>query len=449
MELDLLQIARDLVRADTVSSRGTAGAVAVLRPLYERLGWQVQVLEGPESTPSAPQQSLLARAPGAASGDGFLGVTHLDTVDPGPRELWKSDPFELTADGDRLVGLGSADVKIDAACKLLAFARLKDASLSRPLAFLGTYMEEVGCKGARQFAQTMPFPARYVACGEPSELRIIDAHKGYAVVRVLIADRAPQRAPGPFRKLHVLGKAAHSSTPHLGENAILKAWPLLQQVGQVQAGSVANKVPAELRALVEDPHAPDDARHAFDHGWQLDGALRLAHALWEDWQAAVKASSPGPNPRFNPPDAVANWGALESDGPKLELFFDARLVPGQSPQALLGPFEQAAAARSDARYVIQVRVERANEAMALQRPSALLDAAQAAARQLGLNPEPQAKPTNTEAGVFAGAGCESIVFGPGVSTRNAHCANEYQLHAQCKTAIDFYEALARRLCARA
>lgn len=449
MELDLLQIARDLVRANTVSSRGTAEAVAVLRPLYEQLGWQVQVLEGAESTPSAPQLSLLARAPGPASGDGFLGVTHLDTVDPGPRELWQSDPYALTGDGERVVGLGSADVKIDAACKLLAFARLRGTELARPVAFLGTHQEEVGCKGARQFAQQMPFPARYVSCGEPSELRIIDAHKGYAVVRVVIADRQPQRAPGPFRKLHVLGRAAHSSTPHLGENAILKAWPLLQSVGQLRAGSVANKVPAELHALVQDFHAPEDAQHAFEHGWLLDGALRIAFDLWQAWQDAARASAPAPNPRFKPAECVVNWGALESDGPKLSLFFDARLLPGQSPQALLGPFEKAAAACADARYAIEVRVDRANEAMALHCPSALLDAAQATATQLGLNPEPQAKPTNTEAGVFAGAGCEAMVFGPGVSTNNAHCANEYQLVSQCKTAIDFYEALARRLCARA
>ena len=446
MELDLLQIARDLVGANTVSTRGTADAVAVLQPLYEKLGWQVRVLEGPESTPSARQLNLLARAPGSASGDGFLAVTHLDTVDPGPRELWKTDPHVLTQNGDQLFGLGSADVKIDAACKLLAFSRLKDAAFTRPLAFLGTYMEEVGCKGARQFATSQRdiFPARYVACGEPSELRIIDAHKGYAVVRVRITDREAKPLAGPFRALHVLGKAAHSSTPHLGENAILKAWSQLSNVGALVAGSVANKVPAELRAHLADPSGSEKLEGAF----QLDAALQEANRLWDAWQKSVAQSSPGPNARFKPADAVSNWGALKSDGATLEIFFDARLVPGQSPSAVLQPFQKAADAGAK-RFAIDVRVDRSNEAMQLQRPSVLLEAAQAASTSLGLNPEPQAKPTNTEAGVFASAGCESIVFGPGVSTANAHCANEVQLVSQCKTAIDFYEALARKLCVKA
>ncbi|MBS2030038.1 MAG: M20/M25/M40 family metallo-hydrolase [Deltaproteobacteria bacterium] len=447
MELDLLQIARDLVGANTVSSRGTADAVAVLQPLYEKLGWTVRVLEGPESTPSARQLNLLARAPGSASGEGFLAVTHLDTVDPGPRELWKSDPFVLTGEGERIVGLGSADVKIDAACKLLAFARLKDAAFARPLAFLGTYMEEVGCKGARNFAtlQRDAFPARYVACGEPSELRIIDAHKGYVVVRVRITDRQPKPLAGPFRSVHVLGKAAHSSTPHLGENAILKAWPELRGVGAIDAGSVANKVPAELRAHVADPNGSVKLDGAFD----LDPALQVAHNACFAWTSAIKKTSPGPNARFNPADAVCNWGVLESQGANVEAIFDARLVPGQSPQAVFGYFEPWIQKHVDPRFDVTVQIERSNEAMQLQRPSALLDAAQAASKALGLDPEPQAKPTNTEAGVFASAGYESIVFGPGVSTGNAHCANEVQLVSQCRTAIDFYEALARKLCVKA
>jgi acetylornithine deacetylase/succinyl-diaminopimelate desuccinylase-like protein len=447
MDFDLLQLARDLVAADSVSARGTARPVAILRPLYEKLGWSVRIDEGPESAGQVRHQNLLAVAPGG-SGSGLLGVTHLDTVDPGPRTAWSSDPFTLTGSEERLVGLGAADVKIDAACKLIGFSRLRGTTLTRPLAFLGTFQEEVGCKGARHFTAAPPFHAQYVLCGEPSELRIIDAHKGYAVVRVTIADRAPKRLPGPFRQLHITGKAAHSSTPHLGENAILKGWPYLQSVAQVEAGSVANKVAAELHALLDDPAAPDDARHASADAWQLDEALHLARGLWDDWQRAAAESAPAPNPRFSPAECVVNWGALKNDGPNLSLFFDARLLPGQSPSALLGPFEKSAAARATARHAVEVQVDRCNEAMALPRPSALLDAAQQTSRALGLDPAPQAKPTNTEAGIFASAGAESIVFGPGVSTGNAHCANEFQLLSQCRRAIDFYEALARTLCTR-
>jgi acetylornithine deacetylase/succinyl-diaminopimelate desuccinylase-like protein len=65
----------------------------------------------------------------------------------------------------------------------------------------------------------------------------------------------------------------------------------------------------------------------------------------------------------------------------------------------------------------------------------------------GLDPTPQAKPTSTEAGVFARKGCEAIVFGPGRSTGNAHTPNERIEMAQLEKACDLYESLLLELCA--
>jgi acetylornithine deacetylase/succinyl-diaminopimelate desuccinylase-like protein len=439
MELDLLQIARALVRAETVSARGTSAAVEILKPLYERLGWKVQLAgEGPG------QENFLATT-GPAQGPGVLFVTHLDTVDPGPRDLWKTDPFELTVDGDRWTGLGSADVKIDAACKLLAFSRLAANRewARRPVGFLGTFKEEVGCRGARHFVEHPLFPFTQVVCGEPSELKIVDAHKGYLVVRIEIRGRrAASRLPGPFRRVVVEGRSAHSSTPHLGENAILKGLSSLASgIGRVVGGSVANKVPARMELWVADPQGTEeipDAAH-------LDDAIHLAQQLFRDWSQWVAATSGTPNTRFDPPHAVANWGKLHSSGDSLQLLFDCRLMPGQKPSDVLTPFEAALRAQVSGRWTVTLDVDRSNEAMELARPSPLLEAAQQQSRELGLDDQPRAKPTNTEAGVFASAGAEALVFGPSISTNNAHCANEYALASQCQRAIDFYEGLARRL----
>ena len=57
-----------------------------------------------------------------------------------------------------------------------------------------------------------------------------------------------------------------------------------------------------------------------------------------------------------------------------------------------------------------------------------------------------AKPTSTEAGIFARAGCEAIVIGPGRSTGNAHTANERIESSQLEKAIDLYESLLIELC---
>ena len=64
-----------------------------------------------------------------------------------------------------------------------------------------------------------------------------------------------------------------------------------------------------------------------------------------------------------------------------------------------------------------------------------------------LDATPKAKPTSTEAGVFARAGCQAAVIGPGRSTGNAHTANERIEMAQLEKACDLYESLLVELCA--
>jgi acetylornithine deacetylase/succinyl-diaminopimelate desuccinylase-like protein len=216
--MNLLELAKALIAADTVSHKGTSAAVEVLAPLYREAGLSVTIQE--EQRDGARHQNLFGEYPGKDSG-GLLLVTHLDTVDPGPLELWtQTNPYQLAQKGDTLYGLGSADTKLDSICKLFAVRELKGKPLRRSLQLLGTYEEEVGAKGARHFLKTPQCTARFVACSEPSELTIIRAHKGYAVVVVHVEMAKAERVEGPLEKVVYDGKAAHSSTPHLGINAI-------------------------------------------------------------------------------------------------------------------------------------------------------------------------------------------------------------------------------------
>jgi acetylornithine deacetylase/succinyl-diaminopimelate desuccinylase-like protein len=51
-------------------------------------------------------------------------VGHLDTMPPGNLGSWQTDPYQLTRVGDRLAGLGVADMKSGVAAALLAAGRL-------------------------------------------------------------------------------------------------------------------------------------------------------------------------------------------------------------------------------------------------------------------------------------------------------------------------------------
>src|SRR5205823_6133062 len=119
-------------------------------------------------------------------------ATQHDPVPPRPLDKWQDDPWTLTERNGFLYGLGSADVKLDALCKAEAARRLQGRKSRRPFWLLGTFGEEVGLRGARHFVSSELFPQiapSQVLCGEPSELQIISAHKGYAVIRCAVRDR--------------------------------------------------------------------------------------------------------------------------------------------------------------------------------------------------------------------------------------------------------------------
>src|SRR4030081_1182056 len=182
------ELGRKLIAADTLSSQGTQRAADLLQSLWEHAGLTVrkQVVE-------EVHVNLLGGPGGGAQGPGgVLLVTHLDTVPPGPRERWQTDPWTLTERDGFLPGLGVADVKLDALCKAEAARRLQGRKFPRPFWLLGTFGEEVGLRGARHFASSDLFrevAPRHVLCGEPSELQLITAHKGYAVVRCTVRDK--------------------------------------------------------------------------------------------------------------------------------------------------------------------------------------------------------------------------------------------------------------------
>ena len=97
------------------------------------------------------------------------------------------------------------------ACCLALVPSLKARALKVPFHIAFSYDEEVGCTGVRpmigEFGKKLPTP-RMVFVGEPSNMTVVDAHKG------------------PVRwRVELTGRAAHSSMPHYGVNAIAYAGP--------------------------------------------------------------------------------------------------------------------------------------------------------------------------------------------------------------------------------
>ena len=127
---------------------------------------------------------------------------HLDTVGVGDADAWMTDPFKATKIAGRLHGRGTADMKGAVAAMILGVARLKERAPACNIVVSASIAEEL-VEGHALGHVLDRYPARAVVIGESTGLRIARAQRGRA--EILVQTR---------------GIPAHSSTPHLGVNAV-------------------------------------------------------------------------------------------------------------------------------------------------------------------------------------------------------------------------------------
>jgi acetylornithine deacetylase len=229
-----------LVAIDTTSSRSNLAAIDLLDEALDRPGIERRRFASPDGA----KANLFARlGPPEAGEDRKSGLVlsgHTDCV-PAAEPGWTVPPFALTERDDRWLGRGSADMKGFVALAATAAAAIEPASLRAPLCLLFTYDEEVGMRGAREFARQWdraePLPG---ACliGEPTSLVAMRLHKGHMKLRVTFP-----------------GKAAHSGTPHLGRNAIEAAAPVVAALAGLRR-ELEGERPALSELFPEAPFVP-------------------------------------------------------------------------------------------------------------------------------------------------------------------------------------------------
>ena len=119
---------------------------------------------------------------------------------------WSSDPFTATIKGDKLYGRGSCDMKGFIACTLAFAPIFKENNLDRDIHFCYTFDEETACIGAPLLIKELKkrnIKDGICIIGEPTNMRIIDAHKGCYEYTTYFE-----------------GLAGHSSAPHKGVSAV-------------------------------------------------------------------------------------------------------------------------------------------------------------------------------------------------------------------------------------
>jgi len=221
MSAYLYEVLERLVAFDTVSSKSDAPAMEFLAERLGAHGFNVDFHR--IDIAGTPQLNLVAWA-GPPRPDGLTISGHLDTVPFAGQPGWNRDPLKLGVDDERVWGRGTTDMKGFLAECVAAAAALDVRALKRPLVFIFTSNEEVGCLGAESVCGALgsilgKFPApRLVWIGEPTSWQVQHAHKSIVLFDVTVR-----------------GLGGHSGAPQQGVNAIAVAGRALEAIGHLQA----------------------------------------------------------------------------------------------------------------------------------------------------------------------------------------------------------------------
>src|SRR3954465_6251857 len=181
-----LEEAKRLIRINSVSANGNEEIANYVATLMQDRGLKTQIQHVMHSNEDiSKRQFNVIGVLGDPLVDrkirkGLLLNSHLDTVSPGVIENWTEtggDPFAATIKDGKIFGLGTADVKLDFLCKLHAVDKFREKKLKMPIYLVGTCGEEVGMFGARYLIKSGALNPKYVMVGEPSDLRVVYAHK--------------------------------------------------------------------------------------------------------------------------------------------------------------------------------------------------------------------------------------------------------------------------------
>ena len=179
---------------------------------------------------------------------------HLDVV-PG-----QSEQFQARMDGDRLIGRGAYDMKGGLAAMMCALKDLEDqdAVRVRLVCVPDEESEEIDERSTDAFVAA-GLGGQFAITGEPTNMHIGVEAKGVLAMRIVVH-----------------GRSAHSSTPWLGDNAVLKAIDVFRAIeslpfsressemfdrpsinlGRIAGGDALNKVPDHCEMAVDVRYLP-------------------------------------------------------------------------------------------------------------------------------------------------------------------------------------------------
>jgi acetylornithine deacetylase len=372
------EMLESLVAFDTTSRNSNLDLIAFAQEALQKAGAPARLTYDADK-----RKANLFATLGPMGDGGYVLSGHTDVV-PVDGQDWSSDPFEANVRDGKLYARGAADMKGFIAVALALAPEFANLALKRPLHFALSFDEEVGCVGVRRLIADLEAanirPALAII-GEPTEMRVVGAHKAGAVIETIAR-----------------GRAAHSSTPGEGASAVMMIGEFIGALAKL-----GEELASERDAYFDPPYTTLQA-NVFSGG------------------TAVNVLAP---------EAKVSW--------------EYRALPDQNPEAIMASVAKAAdniaerykAGAPKARFETTIRSAYPGLKRDLDSPAVRL------ACVLSGSNDVHAVSYGTEAGLFQDAGIPAVICGPG-SIAQGHKADEFVALDQLDACAAFLRKVARK-----
>ena len=199
---DSLKILSDLIAFKTVSGEDNNSLINYCDEILKKLGATSFKTFDDEKKRVNLFATIKSKKPNEKKSVILSGHTDVVPVS----KSWSTDPFKATIKDDKLFGRGSCDMKGFIACTLAYAPIYAKENLNRDIHFSFTFDEETACQGAPLLIKELKNRGiidGICIVGEPTNMKIIDAHKGCYEYTTYFE-----------------GLAGHGSAPEKGVNAV-------------------------------------------------------------------------------------------------------------------------------------------------------------------------------------------------------------------------------------
>lgn len=374
VQSDVIDTLADLIRIQSINPAYRNGSPESEIQRFVLNFFRSRGIEAWEQEVLPDRPNVIARLAGRDPCRRIVFEAHSDTVGV---EGMIVPPFEPAVNNGRMYGRGACDTKAGLAAMMHALANLKSSRFLPPCEIwvVAAVDEEYSYRGAAKLCETLNASAAVIS--EPTGMRMAIASKGCLRWRITVR-----------------GRAAHSSTPNLGTNAI------------------------DHMARVLDSLAEDGVRlQAIQHHLLGSPTLNVGRIQGGTQVNVVPESC---------------W-----------IEVDRRLVPGEEPAEVFRRYEQMLGCLRDAEPELDVVMDSPMlQDWPLETPpdSPIVLQASGVLREVALDPQPLGVPFCSDASKLSLAGIPSIILGPG-NIAQAHTEDEFVELDQVNKAFEAYRRL--------